>query len=648
MKKHKQARHVFVGLVILLIIFAGFVAGTYYNPAFWQYIDNKSYDLLFSLRGNATQKHPHIVIVGIDDASLQIYGKWPWPRATFAEFLKKMKQYQAAVVAFDILFVEQSPDDHLFAAQIRENGNVVLAFAHNNDGAGEQTVDPAILEKNAFVLRENAKFSAHHVGFAPSNVLFPAPALLYSVSGVGHINMPYEIDGTTRKHDPLCYFDSVLLPSLGIRAVTEYLHLGYKKRQLNPGVALHIGDREIPLTKNGSLYINYRGEGAKVFQYISIADILQDKIDPSIVKDKIVFVGSTAIGAHDLRVSPVSAYMPGVETHANVAASILDRAFIKPSGPIFIYFGCFLLLVLAACWCLFTRAAGAIVISVLLACTPIVVSYVFFAYNGIWLPYIWSSVACLLLAFSVSSYRYITEERQARHIKKLFASYVSPKIVDELIANPSMAKIGGERREVSVLFADIVGYTAFSENEKPEVVVEMLNEFLREMTEVIMYWDGCVNKYVGDCIMAFWNAPLYDSQHAIKAARCALHMEKKMIELQEKWVTQGKAKVDIGIGINTGEVLVGNIGIEGKKMDYTVIGDTVNVCARVEGLTRRYNIRVLITEFTFQKIADNTSALGHIACEYVGEEPVKGRGKRVKVYKIRDTEKNFEDLTIDE
>ncbi len=224
------------------------------------------------------------------------------------------------------------------------------------------------------------------------------------------------------------------------------------------------------------------------------------------------------------------------------------------------------------------------------------------------------SIAGLGAIFAVAIYRYGVEESSARRIKALFSSYVSAKIVDELVRNPHLARVGGHRREVSVVFADIVGFSTYAERVSPEQVVDMLNEVLREMSEVILRWDGCLNKFVGDCIVAFWNAPVEQPDHAVLAARCVMNMEKRMGELQAKWRAEGKPPIDIGKGVNTGEVLVGNIGIEGKKMDYTVIGDHVNLAARVEHLTREYGNRVLITEYTHRKIfGDADHGLGHIA-----------------------------------
>src|SRR3989338_1825912 len=186
----------------------------------------------------------------------------------------------------------------------------------------------------------------------------------------------------------------------------------------------------------------------------------------------------------------------------------------------------------------------------------------------------------------------------------MFSSYVTEKIVNELIKNPDMAKLGGERREITVLFSDVMGFTSFSEKHVPEDVVAILNEYLGEMTDIVLRWDGTLDKFIGDAILAFWGAPMRQENHAELAIKCALNMTNRLKDLQKKWQAEGKAMLDCGIGINTGEVIVGNIGAEGKKMDYTVIGDHVNLGSRVESLTKRYDIHILITEFTMERIKD--------------------------------------------
>jgi adenylate cyclase len=220
------------------------------------------------------------------------------------------------------------------------------------------------------------------------------------------------------------------------------------------------------------------------------------------------------------------------------------------------------------------------------------------------------------------------EERRARDIRKMFSSYVSKRIVDELIRDPSKAKLGGDRKEITVLFSDIRGFTAFSEKHQPEEVVSLLNEYLGAMTNIVFEYEGTLDKFVGDAIMALWGAPVGQPDHAERAVRCALTMIEKLQDLQKKWIAEGRHAIDIGIGINTGDMVVGNMGAEGKKMDYTVIGDNVNLGARLEGLTRQYNNHIIISEFTYSKVKDI------VEVNELGSVTVKGKQKPVVIYDV--------------
>jgi len=226
----------------------------------------------------------------------------------------------------------------------------------------------------------------------------------------------------------------------------------------------------------------------------------------------------------------------------------------------------------------------------------------------------------------------------------MFSSYVTEKIVNELIKNPSMAKLGGERREITVLFSDVRGFTSLSEKHSPEEVVSILNEYLGEMAEIVFKWEGTLDKFIGDAILAFWGAPMKQENHAELAVKCALNMVKRLEELQQKWQSEGKSVLDCGIGINTGEVLVGNIGAEGKKMDYTAIGDHVNLGSRVEGLTKKYNVHILITEFTLDKIRGLITAgkLYRTSVKGLEKVVVKGKEQPVAIYEVKGLEQGAE------
>ena len=341
--------------------------------------------------------------------------------------------------------------------------------------------------------------------------------------------------------------------------------------------------------------------------------------------------------------------MPGVEKHANVIASILHNDFIRKITNLT---NVIIILIIGIVFTLLIvrlKATFGAVLSIVFIAALYGVAYYFFFKRDLWIDLSYSGTCLLVTYFAVTAYRYATEERYAKKIRGMFSSYVTEKVVNELIKNPNLAKLGGERREITVLFSDVRGFTTFSENHKPEQVVTILNEYLGEMTNIIFQWDGTLDKFVGDEIVAFWGAPIPQENHAELAVKCALHMIKRLQELKFKWESEGRVPLHAGFGINTGEVIVGNIGAEGKKMDYTVIGDNVNLGARVEGLTRKYNADIIITQFTLEKIRGMISEgkIWRLQVRGLDKVAVKGKADYVEIYAIEASEEGKECLIIE-
>jgi adenylate cyclase len=343
--------------------------------------------------------------------------------------------------------------------------------------------------------------------------------------------------------------------------------------------------------------------------------------------NKIVLIGATAIGIYDLRVTPFSNNMAGVEKHASVVDNILHGDFLRRSNANVLLLIFLFAVVLGVALPRLGAGAGAAVFLALFAGYLGFVYYLFVA-KGIWFNLVYPASALFFSYTSQTAYRFFMEERRARDIRRMFSSYVSKRIVDELIRDPSKTKLGGDRKEITVLFSDIRGFTTFSEKHEPEEVVSLLNEYLGAMTAIVFEHEGTLDKFVGDAIMALWGAPVGQPDHAERAVRCALAMIGKLKELQAKWTAEGKYVIDIGIGINTGDMVVGNMGAEGKKMDYTVIGDNVNLGARLESLTRKYNNHIIISEYTYAKVKDVVQA------NELDSVTVKGKEKPVVVYDL--------------
>jgi len=269
--------------------------------------------------------------------------------------------------------------------------------------------------------------------------------------------------------------------------------------------------------------------------------------------------------------------------------------------------------------------------------TYVFLSFYLLIYKNLWINITYPVSNMLIIFIAMTVTKFFFEEKKAKEIRLMFSSYVSPKIVEVLINNPDKANLGGERKVVTVLFADLMGFTSLSEKKLPEEVVEFLNEYFKEMTDIIFKWDGTLDKFVGDEIMAFWGAPVDQPDHAERAVRCALDMIDSLSRMQEKWIKEGKDFLNCGIGINTGEVLIGNIGAAGKKMDYTIIGDNVNLASRVEKLTRNYGVKIILTEFTKNYLENmiTRELIGHYELRSLEAVKVKGKEKEVEIFALK-------------
>ncbi len=604
------------------------------------------YDLRYQIRGKATPPE-EVVIVAIDDKSLEKIGRWPWERRKMASVIDILSKMGAKVIFMDIIFCETSKDDEILRNAIKRAGNVILPIVFDFRGEKKDVQDGILYQYSFTELVKPENFNI----FPPigaDNVLIPVKALSQHAFAMGHINMIADQDGVLRWEMMAIEYNGQLFPSLALQAARIYLGLPVEEMALIAAEGVRLGDEVIPTDFWNRMLIHYYGP-VKTFPHISIVDLMENRVDPSALKDKIVLIGATAIGIYDLRVTPASPAMPGVEKHANVIASILGKIYLHKTKTltnilIIFFSGIFLSLLMIR-----IRAILGAILSFALISSIYFIGYYIFFKKGLWIDMSYSSISILSIFFVTTTYRYATEERYAKRIRSMFSSYVTEKIVNELIKNPNLAKLGGERREVTVLFSDIRGFTTFSEKNAPEAVVQILNEYLGEMTQVIFQWDGTLDKFVGDEIVAFWGAPLPQETHAELAVKCALHMVKRLKELQQKWESEGRTPLDSGIGLNTGEVIVGNIGAEGKKMDYTVIGDHVNLGARVEGLTRKFNTHILITEFTLEKIKEavKSGQFYRVMIRGLERVVVKGKEKPIEIYEVKLLEEGTESVIIE-
>ncbi|OHE61063.1 MAG: hypothetical protein A2Z47_12555 [Thermodesulfovibrio sp. RBG_19FT_COMBO_42_12] len=610
-------------------------------PSIEESVETMTFDYRFHIRNlisNPT-KSGDIVVVAIDEGSLKEFGRWPWSRALMAELVNEILNSDPKVLAVDIFFSEpesKKADNALGDVFKKAKDKIVLATTFDSlvDKSDKDIKDiPEQIIDSAFLRVQDTKKLYPVI----AERVLPTVSEVSKDTMVGHVNSHPDYDGKLRWEFLYLKYGDEFFPSLALQ--TARLSLGLKLDEMvivgNKGVKLAEGVF-IPSDERGRMLINYLGK-EDTFKSISASDILNRRVNKEKLRNRIVLLGTSAIATYDLKNTPFSANMSGVEKNATVVQNIVGGEFLKKSkGYIEI-----LVLVLTGLIMGFVlphlSALKAAVFSSVFLLGYIVAVQLFFSFMGLWANFIYPAANIMTISLVVTVAKYFFEEKKAREIRSMFSSYVSPKIVEDLISNPEKAKLGGERKIVTILFSDIMGFTSLSERRQPEEVVDLLNEYFKEMTDIIFKWDGTLDKFVGDEIMAFWGAPAEQPNHAELAVRCALNMTNKLSEMQEKWMKEGQEVLDCGIGINTGEVIIGNIGATGKKMDYTIIGDHVNLAARVEKLTRDYNAKIILTEFTISHL--NTlmgkNFIGHYELKELDTVKVKGKEKEVKIFELK-------------
>lgn len=580
------------------------------NP-FLEAFEAKAYDLRFSNLRGAIPVNPDIAIIAIDDKSIAELGRFPWSRVQYVRLLNRLSAAGAKVVVFDAFFPEpETPAvDRAFAAAISKARNVVLGVSLDLDE------------------------ELHATGRTGSISLIEQAA-----AGVGHINLLPEDDGVNRRILLLNGEDKPT-PSLGLMGAMAAL--GEKNFATAP-FAVKVGDRTIPVDGNDAMWINYMG-GPGSYPRYSFADVAAGRVAPELLNGKVLFVGATALGIYDMRVTPFHRNVPGVEIHAAVADNILSGRFIRRTGleSLFDIAAIIALGSLTFFLAMRMRLYSGIPAVVLLVSAYLGLSYWMFL-QGHWVSMIYPPLAAATALLTGGGFRYLVLESDARNIRSMFSSYMSDKLVAQLEANPELVRIGGDDKEVTVLFTDIKSFTSFSEQHGAQEVVSRLNEYLAAMVQVIHQHDGRVDKFIGDGIMANWGAPIAQPDHAARAVACALDMQQAMAALTAKWQKDGVEPFSIRGGLQSGEVVAGNIGSHGKKMEYTLIGDTVNQASRLESTAKYYGVDFLVGESTYLQTRES------FRYRELDRIRVVGKQTPVAIYELRGATQDTADRLTDE
>jgi adenylate cyclase len=594
---------------------------TWIGPDLLVRLDSAALDIQFRLRG---ERNPgqEVVLVLVDEKSLKEVGRWPWSRDIQARLLGQLATGGPAVIGLDIIYAEPestarqtaapSANDRRLSVGLSHAGSVIMAlpfFVPTGRSADDRfLINSAVtepLERSTFRLIKQTKTVEDWHPYEAQGFLPPLDMLARKAHGIGHVYRLPDHDGVTRREVLAIRYREFYFPSFALEVARQYLNVPREHMALLLGDGLQLGAQLIPTDQKLRMLINYAGRELR-FPWVSATDVLHGRISPQFFQGKAVLVGTAALGTYDQLSTPFSANFSGVEKHATVIENILHRQFLITgfwSGPadvgMVLAFGSLMATILPR-----LRAVTGACLALLLCLAYAGAVQALFVVHGLCLPLVMPMLA-IGAVFTVTTVRsYMFKERQAREIHTMFSTYVSPSIVKELTQSPSKVAVGGQRRELTMMFADLVGFTAFSEQRPAEAVVEQLNEYLAAMTDVIFRWNGTLDKFVGDAIVVFWGAPADQPDHARLAVRCALEMRSTLRTLQARWRQEGKPALDNGIGINTGVALVGNIGAEGKKIDYTMIGDHVNLASRLQEMTRTLKIPIILSEFTAAKLAE--------------------------------------------
>ncbi len=661
MKQHLV--RIVLGLAITLF-FIGYAA-KFYPAGFIDQLDNIIYDarLKLTLPGKAD---PRIVILDIDEKSLGEVGRWPWSRNIMARLMDSLfDKYGVAVVAFDVFWSEQDTSsgvgvlDALAKKELKDAPGFLSAYQQLRGGLDYDGMFAASIKGRPIVL---AFYLSSETSVVRSNVI-PAPVLpkgafagryapltrwtgytgnlsafAENAAGAGHINPILDDDGVVRRVPLLAEVDGAYYESLSLAVVRNWLSLQDGAGKLPPvevgfpasgntGMEwLTVGRLKMPVDEHAAALVPYAGSRF-TFPYLSLADVLADRVKPEQLKGKVALIGTSAPGLLDIRSTPVGSNYPGVEIHANLIAGMVNRslkskpAYILGAEVAFLFVGgmvlSFLIPRLSAFWATAATLAGAAVIAG--------INLLIWTEADLVLPLASSILTTAAIYIMNMAYGYFVEGRTRRHVTDQFGQYAPPEVVDHIVANPEMYSMQPKAADLTILFADVRGFTSISEALKPEELREYIDEYLTAMSSIIREKHrGTLDKYIGDAVMAFWGAPVDDPKHARNGVLAALQMQKECEVLNAKFAARSWPPLRIGVGLNTGNVRVGDMGSRVRRA-YTAMGDAVNVASRLEGRTKHYGVGILVGESTRDAVDD-------VVFREVDRIRVKGKDVAVTVY----------------
>jgi adenylate cyclase len=630
------ARRVGYARLLCLALLIGFAALRAADPAPVEEIRVRTFDAFQRIEPRKKTIRP-VTIVDIDDKSLEKLGQWPWPRTRIADLVTELTRLGAVVIAFDAVFSEPDRLNPAYAADtfrhLDEETRVKLRALPSNDQIFADAIkasrvvlgESGLPEEIAALDKTLPVTGIAMLGEEPQRFMFDFPGLLRNVpvlehaaAGRGLFTIRPERDGIIRRVPMIMQAQGQTMPSLTFEILRVASGSGTILIKAEKAGIKSIGVKgfEIPTDHNGQLWVHYARNDASI--YVPAVNVLEKNVAPDMIAGKLVLIGTSAVGLNDIKTTPVSRAMPGVEIHAQVLESALTGAVI--SQPIFgiavefataLLFG---LLVIA-----FAPQFGPITLVVLgaaFASMLVGLSVYFYAHDRLLIDFTYPLMSTTAIYLTLIFTSFVREQAQRRQIRSAFGQYLSPALVEQLAQSPEKLVLGGEEREMTIMFSDMRGFTSISETYKndPQGLTALMNRFLTPLTNAILNRKGTIDKYMGDAIMAFWNAPLDDKDHELNACEAALDMLERVDELNQAREQEAKEEdrpfipLNIGVGLNTGICVVGNMGSD-QRFDYSVFGDSVNLASRLEGQSKEYGFPIIVGSRTALAVKDRFAIL---------------------------------------
>jgi adenylate cyclase len=631
------ARRIGYARLVCLALLIGFAALRIADPAPIEEIRVRTFDTFQRFDPRAKLAKPPVAIIDIDEASLAKIGQWPWPRTKIADMVTNLSKLGAVVIAFDAIFAEPDrlnpaiaadtfrnldeetkarlralpSNDQVFADAMRST-RVVLGESGLSEARAD--LDKSLPVTGLAMLGEDPQqFMLHFPG-----LLRNTPVLEHAAAGHALLTVDPERDGIVRRVPMILQAQGITMPSLSfeiLRVITGSDTIFIKSDQAGI-TSIGVKGFTIPTDAKGQLWVHFAHRDPSI--YVSAADVLDGSAPPEKIKGKLVLIGTSAIGLNDIKTTPVSAAMPGVEIHAQVLESALTRAVLsQPSYGIAVEFCAAILLgLLVIAVAPMFGAVTLVAVGAMFATLLIGTSWYYYSQHRLLIDFTYPLLSTTTIYLTLIFTSFVREQSQRRQIRSAFGQYLSPAFVEQLAQSPEKLVLGGEEREMTIMFSDMRGFTSISETYKndPQGLTALMNRFLTPLTNAILDRKGTIDKYMGDAIMAFWNAPLDDKAHQLNACEAALDMLERVDELNAQRQREAKeggqayVPLNVGVGLNTGACVVGNMGSD-KKFNYSVFGDSVNLASRLEGQSKEYGFPIIVGSKTALAVKDRFAIL---------------------------------------